>query len=360
MISNILRFDLLVGFKSKLSLMKLLLIEFGWFARWTIFRAFLEVKDLEKLITEEFGGDSDTLSMAGEVLARQGKGCSFFLCSILSRPFFWRKISDLNRTLWDFGSGRTLFFAWTLDMDFFSEAVVDDECMDFFRGWWMDDVYLMIWCSHSYILGNLPEFWSVSFFLRNFNFLRLPRRPRNGLPVSKIGNWLHDSFFLKPVLSKFKFSMYTGQKNWHALNGALISKFTGAKSSGMYRELMRLFLFLGKNLYYCEEASSESHFFVGYFKLGRANCHSQELVGVQFQYGKHVTCLPFPDVHSNAASRKLRISKMFISMFFWSSMIYLFQVPSFPLKSGFGKNFPTKGTSTGWPEKYGTREVSSP
>lgn len=224
------------------------------------FQSFSEVKDLEKLITEESGGDSDTLSMAGEVLARQGKGWSFFLCSILSRPFFWRKISDLNRTLWDFGSGRTLFFAWTLDMDFFSEAVVDDECMDFFRGWWMDDVYLMIWCSHSYILGNLPEFWSVSFFLRNFNFLRLPRRPRNGLPVSKIGNWLHDSFFFKPVLSKFKFSMYTGQKNWHALNGALLSKFTGAKSSGMYRELMRLFLFLGKNLYYCEEASSESHF----------------------------------------------------------------------------------------------------
>ena len=32
------------------------------------------MKDLEKLITEESGGDSDALSMAGEVLARQGKG----------------------------------------------------------------------------------------------------------------------------------------------------------------------------------------------------------------------------------------------------------------------------------------------
>lgn len=220
--------------------------------------------------------------------------------------------------------------------------------------WWFDVPTPTSW-------ETSPNF-EVSLFSQKFQFLAPSQMVKKWASQSKIVNWVHDSYiFLNPFLSKFKFSMYTGQKNWHALHGALISKFTGAKSSGIFSNLDEALPFPGQEPLLLRGGKFRVAFLVGYFKLGRANCHhSPELVGVQFHYGKHVTCLPFPDVHSNEAGWKLRISKMFISMFFWSSMIYLFQVPSFPLKSGFGKNFPTKGTSTGWPEKYGTREVSSP
>ena len=61
----------------------------------------------------------------------RGKGEVFFCVLFFPARFFGGK----SNTLRFWVGKRTVFLTWTLDMDFFSEAVVDDECMDFFRGW---------------------------------------------------------------------------------------------------------------------------------------------------------------------------------------------------------------------------------
>lgn len=108
---------------------------------WTIFRAFLRWRIWKNWLQRSVVEIVMPSLWQEKSWQGRGKGEVFFcFCSILSRPFFWRKISDLNPTLWDFGSAKGQFSLPELQTWIcFSEAVVDDECMDFFRRWfWMD------------------------------------------------------------------------------------------------------------------------------------------------------------------------------------------------------------------------------